>query len=379
MKNNRKKQASNLGPEKSARLLQTDVPAVSLDSALRIPRAIFEHYAGGPATPLQVAAALEMSPASSAFRVVCGASIAYGLTDGGYNAQEISLLSLGKRIVAPLQEGDDVTARREAVMKPRVPRELLTKYSGSPLPKQNIALNVLQDMGVPKEKAEPVYSLIVDGAQRVGFLRDIKGKQYVDIMGGNGSSHGPGDEVKEAPAIMDGEVDEQPSRAFAVAEMPLREPSPQRARRVFITHGSNKSFLDPIKKLLEFGEMTPVISVEKVSVSKPVPDKVMEDMRSCSAAIIHVDAEETVIDKDGKERIILNENVLMEIGAAMALYGRRFILLVRDGVRLPSNLQGLYEVRYKGDALDGEATIKLLQAINDIKNNPLPELNRLAA
>ncbi len=122
--------------------------------------------------------------------------------------------------------------------------------------------------------------------------------------------------------------------------------------------------------------MTSVISIEKQSVSKPVPDKVMEDMRSCSAAIIHVDAEQTLIDKDAKEHKIVNPNVLIEIGAAMALYGRRYILLVREGVELPSNLQGLYEVRYKGDALDGEATIKLLEAINDIKNNPLPERYR---
>lgn len=56
----------------------------------------------------------------------------------------------------------------------------------------------------------------------------------------------------------------------------------------------------------------------------------------------------------------------------MAFYGRRFILLVRDGVRLPSNLQGLYEVRYTGETLDAGATIKLLEAIRDIKNYALP-------
>jgi len=33
----------------------------------------------------------------------------------------------------------------------------------------------------------------------------------------------------------------------------------------------------------------------------------------------------------------------------------------------------LYEVRYEGEELDGNATIKLLEAINDIKNNALPE------
>jgi predicted nucleotide-binding protein len=57
----------------------------------------------------------------------------------------------------------------------------------------------------------------------------------------------------------------------------------------------------------------------------------------------------------------------------MALFGRRFILLVREGVTFPSNLQGLFEVRYSGDTLDGDATIKLLEAINDIKNHPMPD------
>jgi predicted nucleotide-binding protein len=208
------------------------------------------------------------------------------------------------------------------------------------------------------------------------LLREIKGKQYVDLTG----------VARESGNIDGGQVDLEAGDDIQSEEdrlVPIPKPDvaitqspPQLTRRVFITHGKDKSFLDPIKKLLGFGEMIPVISVEKQSVSKPVPDKVMEDMRSCSAAIIHVDAELTLIDKDAKEHKIVNPNVLIEIGAAMALYGRRFILLVREGVEVPSNLQGLYEVRYKGDALDGDATIKLLEAINDIKNHPLPERYR---
>ena len=64
---------------------------------------------------------------------------------------------------------------------------------------------------------------------------------------------------------------------------------------------------------------------------------------------------------------MLNQNVLIEIGAAMALYGRRFILLVEEGTKLPSNLLGLYEVRYEGGKLDYEATMKLLKAFNDFR------------
>jgi predicted nucleotide-binding protein len=141
---------------------------------------------------------------------------------------------------------------------------------------------------------------------------------------------------------------------------------------VFITHGKNRELVDPIKKLLEFGEMVPVVSVERQSVSKPVPEKVMDDMRDCGAAIIHVDADETIVDSAGIEHVMVNPNVLIEIGAAMAFYGRRFILLVRNGVKLPSNLQGLYEVRYEGEAMDSSATIRLLEAIRDIKNYSLP-------
>ena len=90
-------------------------------------------------------------------------------------------------------------------------------------------------------------------------------------------------------------------------------------------------------------------------------------MRDCGAAIIHVEGEMTLMDSEANEHIVLNPNVLIEIGAALALYGKKFILLVKDGIKLPSNLQGLYEVRYEGDALDGNATIRLLEAINELK------------
>jgi predicted nucleotide-binding protein len=125
---------------------------------------------------------------------------------------------------------------------------------------------------------------------------------------------------------------------------------------------------------LSFGELEAVVSVERQSVSQPVPDKVLGDMRRCSAAIIHVDAEQKLLRQDGSVEVVLNPNVLIEVGAAMALYDRRFILLVKEGVRLPSNLQGLYVVTYAGDAMDGDTTIRLLKAIQDIKNHPPPKL-----
>ena len=354
-----------------SRISQSDVPAYSLEHALRIPKTIFENYAGHATSPLRVASAMNVQPGSSGFRMLCGASIAYELTEGGYNAPEIKLTSLGKRIVRPTSEGDDLAAKREALLKPRVVREFLTRYDNSPLPKDNIAQNVLNDIGVPTERTSEVLASIIESAEALGLITEIRGKRYVDLNGcsplSESDDNSSEDDQEEGEGVTQPHTrDIQPdSSAIAAAGA-----DNAKLRRVFITHGKNKEFVDPIKQLLTFGEMEAVVSVEKQSVSQPVPEKVMNDMRSCGAAIIHVEDELTLIDQEAKEHVVLNPNVLIEIGAAMALYGKRFILLVKDGVKLPSNLQGLYEVRYTGSSLDGTATIKLLQSINEMKKTP---------
>src|SRR5438105_2186337 len=85
---------------------QADIPAFSLQHAMKVPQAIADNYGKNPTKPLRVAQALELSPGSSRFRMLCGAAIAYGLTDGGYNSEAITITPLGRRIVAPIKEGD---------------------------------------------------------------------------------------------------------------------------------------------------------------------------------------------------------------------------------------------------------------------------------
>ena len=135
--------------------------------------------------------------------------------------------------------------------------------------------------------------------------------------------------------------------------------------RVFITHGKNTKILDQVKELVTYGKFDPVIAMEHETAAKPVPEKVMNDMRTCRAAVIHVGAEAVLYDEEGNAVPQVNGNVLIEIGAAMALYGENFILLVEEGLALPSNLQGLYECRYQGDELNMAATMKLLKAFNE--------------
>lgn len=362
---------------------QEDIPAFSIDEALVIAKIIFAEYGGGLSTPLDVAAGLEMQTTNTKFRMLCGASIAYGLTIGGYNAASVSVTDLARRICKPTEEDDDLVAKREAVLKPRIIREFLSKYSGNQLPRNDIAQHVLEQMKVPGDRTKQVHEMIQATAESVGFIRVIKDKKYADLVGTRppGNVGAIEDEVdtlavlpvKRSAALPDPRTLANETSNPVPASHPASASLDGRMRKVFITHGKNTTFIDPIKDLLAFGELIPVVSVEKQSVAQPVPDKVMNDMRGCAAAIIHVDGEQKLMDSAGNEVTTVNSNVLIEIGAAMALYGRRFILLVKEGVKLPSNLQGLYEVRYQGDALDGGTTIKLMKAINEMKNTPMPQ------
>jgi hypothetical protein len=367
--------AASAATSKRQYVSQTDIPAVSLREALRIPVALAEQYGKQPATPIEVAAALDISPTTGHFRKLTGAAVAYGVTEGGAYADVIGLTDIGRRIVAPMVEGDDQVAKREALLRPRIVREFLERYDGSPLPTETIGCNVLEGMGVPTKRTKQTLELIAEGAEDLGFIATIKGKKLVNLRATR--LRVVPEMAPAAPLEVDEDDDDLDDSGLAAGapvlppsgDAPLAlAPEPERNRRVFVSHGSNQQIVQHLKELLEYGEYQPVVSVERETTSKPVPEKVLDDMRSCAAGIIHVGVERVITDAEGAGHPQLNSNVLIEIGAAMALYGRNFILLVEEGTKLPSNLQGLYEVRYEGKSMDAGATMKLLKAFKDFKS-----------
>lgn len=346
---------------KRQRVSQSQVPRASLSDASVVPRALYEQYAGAPTPPLQVAQAANISPTSSRWRDITGAAIAYGLTEGGGKAPNIEITDLGRRIVAPQTAGDDLIAMREAALLPVAIRTFLQKYHGAQFPREDIAKNVLeQACGVPRKSVDRTFDLIHKTADEVGFLQKIKGATFVDI---NGTTMPTApDSVESAESVS---LDENGAAESGSSSVALDTQSDARTRRVFISHGKNRAIADQLKDIIKFGKREPVLAVEEETASRPVPQKVMDAMRSCLSGIIHVESEEVMEGEDGSPKHRLNENVLIEIGAALALYMPNLILLVEEGVQLPSNLQGLYVCGYSGDKLDGDATMKVLKAFND--------------
>lgn len=360
--------------QKRAYISQADIPNYTLEESLKIAQTLYDNFGGKPAAPHQVALALEISPTSSVWNLLPGASIAYGLTNGGKNANEISLAEFGKKIVATQEEGEDDIAKVEACLKPRIIKEFYERYNKAKFPKDVIAKNVLVSMGVPKEKVNEVYNIIYANGVYAKIIQETKTGPFVFIdkskipvqTNTNGNQN-------EQSNFSDND-DELPEELANKLEFtkPVNTQKPASTDfnlkpKVFISHGKNKKIVEQLKEILTFGQFEVVISVEKESTAIPVPEKVFADMRDCNAAVIHVEGELELLDKEGNVHHTINQNVLIEIGAAIALYGKRFILLCEQSLKLPSNLQGLYRCNYEGKELTYEATIKLLKSFNEFR------------
>ena len=350
--------------EKRSYVSQGEIPKFSLSESMRVVQSLYDNFAGKATAPHQIAIALDLSPTSRYWQDLSGSSIAYGLTEGGYRAESIKLTSLGLRIVAPTNEGDDISAKVEASLRPKILHDFFERYDKAKLPADTIAQNVLVAMNVPKERANEVFEIIKQNGEYVGIIHQTKTGLFIAI----------GTPIK-APVESNEEIQVEEFESSSESERELTSdlktkpsiPNVIKSRKVYISHGTDRKIMEQIKEILVFGKFQPVVSIERESTAIPVPEKVFQDMRSCIAGVIHVMKEDNLIDSQGRTISRLNENVLIEIGAAIALYEKNFVLLVEKGISLPSNLQGLYKCEYEGDKLDYDATIKLLKTFNEFK------------
>lgn len=116
---------------------------------------------------------------------------------------------------------------------------------------------------------------------------------------------------------------------------------------------------------MELADLEYEVAEEEETTAIPVPDKVLTAMRRCDAAVICVTADEQEKEKEGQHSI--NENVLIEIGAAFVLYDKKVVLVWDKRLRIPSNLQGLYCCEFEGNELSWATGTKLMEAVSKFK------------
>ena len=115
-----------------------------------------------------------------------------------------------------------------------------------------------------------------------------------------------------------------------------------------------------VKDVLSLYDIEFEVAVEEETTAIPVSDKVLNGMRKCQAGVMVVTADEHAKVSDD---YAINNNVLIEIGAAFVLYNKRVVLLWDKRLKVPSNLSGLYRCEFEGAELSFAVGTKLAKAV----------------
>lgn len=339
-----------------------------LTTALQVAQAITANNAGRPMNRILLAEAMDLSPTSSGFRDRVMASYRYGLTEGNYTSQSLSLTPTGVAASRPRNSDEGVAAQRKAFAHVPVFNQLLAHFSNARVPESKFLTNTLvrEPFSIDPAWAAEVADIFLTNARDVGYLRMMSGAPWLVTDAGTAAM--PDSPVEDGGPQPDDVVDPDFEEAIPVAAAaPPTAPTRSKAKtapvQVFIAHGSNRKPVDQLKKILNEWQVPFVVAVDEPHAGRPISEKVADLMRSCSAGIFIFTADEEFSDDAGNKVYRPSQNVVYELGAAGLLYGRKIVIFKETQVSFPSDFRDLGWIDFDRDALDAKAMDLLRELI----------------
>jgi hypothetical protein len=131
--------------------------------------------------------------------------------------------------------------------------------------------------------------------------------------------------------------------------------------RVFISTHNESGVVGSIQDALQIMEIDSEVVERETDGAKLLSECTFQAMRRCAAGIIIVGQADCHHDATARE--VLNQNTLIEIGAAIVHFGRRLVLLSDKQVALPFNLDDFYHYELEGNKLTWEMGLQLIKAV----------------
>lgn len=142
----------------------------------------------------------------------------------------------------------------------------------------------------------------------------------------------------------------------------------QRARCIFILHGHDPAKAELVAFLRRF-DLNPVVLEEQDHGGRLILEQLELHARRAQYAIALLtgDDEGHLAGKPELKKLRARQNVILELGYCLAALGRdRIAVLYRDGVELPSDLNGLLYIPF------GRIADVRLQLVQAMKHANLP-------
>lgn len=150
-------------------------PPHSFEDALVIAKTIWENNAGKPMRRLTVFDILKRSPDSSSSRQLITSSSGYGLTQGGYQAESITITERAQAIF----EKNDPQAKLDAVLDVEIFAEFFEHYKNSTVPSNTAAIDFLKDHGVPETNTPACLEILLQCGEQVGLVQEMSGVKRI--------------------------------------------------------------------------------------------------------------------------------------------------------------------------------------------------------
>ena len=335
-------------------------PALKLAEALKVAQKIEAEASGMPTTRLTLAKLLDISPASSNFGNLVGASRMYGLTNGGINANEFSLTPLGEEATGA-DEVARLAAYKKAVVNVAPYAEFFRTFSNKKVPTATPFKDFLmKSAAVPPDRADECMTFILADAETAGLVRLMKGgAPWIDLAGTPTTTTAEKDAEAEADTNGGGKNGGGPEPDPTVVITPAPPTPTGKPKKVFIAHGKNRVPLEQLKKGLDTLKVSYAVAVDETNQGRPISRKVASLMRDeCSSGIFIFTADERFLReaKGGEPEEVWrpSENVVYELGAASILYENRIVIFKEKGLTFPTDFSDLGYIEFEKDQLVAE-------------------------
>jgi len=131
--------------EKQKRAENRPYPRKPLSETLKIIHAIKDNNAGKPWAPAQIADAIGRKQRSSDFQYIVAGARDFGLVDGNFRSETLSLTALGKDIAYPPSPQSEKQSLFRAFLSVDIFRQVYEYYKGNALPERKYFENTLID------------------------------------------------------------------------------------------------------------------------------------------------------------------------------------------------------------------------------------------
>lgn len=145
-----------------------EFPYMALDEAVEVAKAIHSTTGSAPCQLDQLAPALNLSMASSGFRVRLATAKLFGLIENERGASTVRLTSQGHRVVDPSQEA---AAKADAFLAVPLYKKVYDDHRGRTLPPAAALERYMADIGVAKKQTDRARQTFERSAQGAGFFQ----------------------------------------------------------------------------------------------------------------------------------------------------------------------------------------------------------------